>query len=193
MTRVDFYLLDDDSTDSLIDFTCRLIEKIRANGQRTHIHADDSGLSRRIDQALWNFKPESFIPHLLLDSEPVEKSSEAPVSISQPPLPGAIADSTGQIPGQLHYDLNTREGAGQFAPGSNNVDVTIGLHQPPATCNGVLINLSDTVPTFFSRFDRTLEIVKSTDSCRQKSRERYRFYQQRGYPLKHHTLSVNKH
>ena len=52
----------------------------------------------------------------------------------------------------------------------------------------VLINLSPTVPPFFSRFERALEIVNDDPSVRDPGRDRYRFYQQRGYPLKHHKM-----
>ena len=69
-----------------------------------------------------------------------------------------------------------------------NVQVTIGTDVTPQTFDGVLINLAQTVPTFFSRFERTLEIVDDCDAARAQSRDRYRFYQKRGYPLQHHTL-----
>lgn len=52
----------------------------------------------------------------------------------------------------------------------------------------VLINLSPSVPPFFSRFERALEIVNDDPSVRDPGRDRYRFYQQRGYPLKHHKM-----
>lgn len=52
----------------------------------------------------------------------------------------------------------------------------------------VLINLSGEVPPFFSRFERTLEIVNDDPSVRDPGRDRYRFYQQRGYPLQHHKM-----
>jgi len=52
----------------------------------------------------------------------------------------------------------------------------------------VLINLSPEVPSFFSRFERALEIVNDDPSVRDPGRERYRFYQSRGYPLKHHKM-----
>lgn len=50
----------------------------------------------------------------------------------------------------------------------------------------VLINLSQTTPAHFARFERMFEIVSSDDADKLAGRERYRFYQQRGYPLTHH-------
>lgn len=49
----------------------------------------------------------------------------------------------------------------------------------------VLINLSGNTPAHFARFERMIEIVCAQDDDRTAGRERYRFYQQRGYPLKH--------
>lgn len=49
----------------------------------------------------------------------------------------------------------------------------------------VLINLSSATPTHFARFERMFEIVASDDADKTAGRERYRFYQQRGYPLTH--------
>ena len=58
----------------------------------------------------------------------------------------------------------------------------------PANDRRILINLAHKVPTFFSRFERALEIVNQSDAVRETARERYRFYQQRGYPLKTHKM-----
>lgn len=49
----------------------------------------------------------------------------------------------------------------------------------------VLINLSDTTPAHFASFERMFEIVSSDAADKAAGRERYRFYQQRGYPLTH--------
>jgi DNA polymerase-3 subunit chi len=49
----------------------------------------------------------------------------------------------------------------------------------------VLINLSGNTPAHFARFERMIEIICAQEDDRRAGRERYRFYQQRGYPLKH--------
>jgi len=49
----------------------------------------------------------------------------------------------------------------------------------------LLINLSTGTPAHFARFERMLEIVAADDADKVAGRERYRFYQQRGYPLTH--------
>lgn len=49
----------------------------------------------------------------------------------------------------------------------------------------VLINLTAHPPAHFARFERLFEIVSTDADDVSSGRERYRFYQQRGYPLTH--------
>jgi DNA polymerase-3 subunit chi len=49
----------------------------------------------------------------------------------------------------------------------------------------ILINLSATTPAHFAQFERMFEIVSSEAADAGAARERYRYYQQRGYPLTH--------
>lgn len=53
----------------------------------------------------------------------------------------------------------------------------------------VLINLAMEVPTFFSRFERLAECVDNDEVARTASRDRYRFYRDRGYPLAVHEIA----
>lgn len=52
----------------------------------------------------------------------------------------------------------------------------------------VLINLSSRTPSQFARFERLLELISTDVADKTAGRERYRFYQQRGYPLTHFDL-----
>lgn len=49
----------------------------------------------------------------------------------------------------------------------------------------ILINLAPVAPAHFARFERMFEIISADDADKAAGRERYRFYQQRGYPLTH--------
>jgi DNA polymerase-3 subunit chi len=66
--------------------------------------------------------------------------------------------------------------------------VLIGSEEPPQQHSGVLINLGEEVPPFFSRFERLLEIVDGDAERRARSRVRYKFYRDRGYELSMHNL-----
>ena len=66
--------------------------------------------------------------------------------------------------------------------------VLIGHEQPPEQERQVLLNLSDSVPEFFSRFERVLEILNQHAQTRDLGRNRYSFYRDRGYPLKYHEI-----
>jgi len=62
----------------------------------------------------------------------------------------------------------------------------VAEHPGPA---GVLINLQSSPPSFFSRFERLAEIVGLDDADVAAGRERYRFYRERGYELRTHSLT----
>jgi DNA polymerase III subunit chi len=65
--------------------------------------------------------------------------------------------------------------------------VLIGMTEPPATGRwDVLVNLAPQVPDFFSRYERVAEVVDANPERRERSRERYRFYRDRGYKLNTH-------
>ena len=53
----------------------------------------------------------------------------------------------------------------------------------------VLINLNDTTPSFFSRFERLIEIVSLDEVDRIAARQRWAFYKQRGYAMNNHDMS----
>ena len=52
-----------------------------------------------------------------------------------------------------------------------------------------LINFTDSVPAGFTQYQKMAEIVIQTEDDLAKSRERWKYYQQRGYPLHSHQLS----
>jgi DNA polymerase-3 subunit chi len=53
----------------------------------------------------------------------------------------------------------------------------------------LLISLHDECVSFFSRFERVIEIVSGDAEDSRKGRERYKFYKDRGYELRHIDLS----
>ena len=53
------------------------------------------------------------------------------------------------------------------------------------TREGHIPDLSDAPPGHFARFERMFEIISADEADKSNGRERYRYYQQRGYPLTH--------
>ncbi len=74
-------------------------------------------------------------------------------------------------------------------PGTDEaVSITLDTAAAPAPIPPLLINLADEIPSFFSHFDRVVEIVSGDARIRTSGREHFRFYRDRGYPLQHHVL-----
>lgn len=76
------------------------------------------------------------------------------------------------------------------APGDVSLAaVLIGAAEPLPSHRDVMVNLGERVPEFFDRFDRVLEIVHGDAATRGRSRERFKFYRDRGLSPETHKLS----
>lgn len=73
---------------------------------------------------------------------------------------------------------------------SASPSVLLGFSDEPKYHGNVMINLSGNIPNFFSHFERVAEIVPGNKEMRTKSRENFRFYQERGYPLHTHNIQI---
>ncbi len=78
MTKVDFYILQASGEDARRHFCCRLVDKALRAGHRILVTTDTQAEAEHLDDLLWTFKPESFIPHQLLDAS---RTATAPVLI----------------------------------------------------------------------------------------------------------------
>jgi DNA polymerase-3 subunit chi len=66
-------------------------------------------------------------------------------------------------------------------------------HTPePVIHEDVLINLREEMPSYFSRFQRLVEIVTNDPDDRSRARERYRYYRDRGYEIVTHDLGKTR-
>lgn len=143
MPKADFYLLTDSGPESIFHFVCRLAQKAFRQGHRLYFHMKDNRDAHLLDEMLWTFSEESFVPHHLYGEGP------------EPAPPLQIG--SGVIP-EAHHDI--------------------------------LVNLSGSFPDFHAQFARILEIVSGEDSAREKAREHYRLYQQKGYVLTLHKTDI---
>lgn len=74
-------------------------------------------------------------------------------------------------------------------PLARQTPILIGADADELTSADVLINLAEQPPEFFGRFQRLLEVVSGDADDRERARERYRYFKQRGYPLETHDLA----
>lgn len=85
--------------------------------------------------------------------------------------------------------------AGSFLPHAVYADsqdadqpILLGHALEPDGPADVMLNLDSAVPPWFGRFQRVAELVGGDEAARAAARERYRFYQDRGYTLNTHKL-----
>ncbi|RYG01950.1 MAG: DNA polymerase III subunit chi, partial [Chitinophagaceae bacterium] len=76
--------------------------------------------------------------------------------------------------------------AHQIIGGGEEAKVEITFTTEAGNHHDVLINLSRHIPDYFSRFDRLSEVVIQESAILENTREHYRFYKQRGYPITQH-------
>lgn len=93
MTRIDFYEVAGDE----LTYACRIIEKAWRSGMAVYAHAADAGQAARLDERLWVFRADSFVPHALAAA-----GEPAPVLIGHgdaPPAPHeALVNLGNEVP-----------------------------------------------------------------------------------------------
>ena len=140
-TRVDFYLLSDLEPQAHWLVTCRLLEKAYYKGHKTFVYCANKSDAELIDELLWTFKEDSFIPHNLQGEGP------------EPPP-----------------------------------KIQIGYDKEPRGFNDILFNLSPSIPSFYTKFKRIIELVINNEEHKVHSRARYKEYKMRGCDLFTHNI-----
>ena len=120
-------------------YACRLVRKARAADMRVVVFTRDREQLEVLDEALWTFSEQDFLPHVTADDE---LASQTPIILT------------------------------------DDAEATLPHHQ-------ILINVSGETPAHFARFERLFEVISTDEDDLTAGRERYRQYQQRGYPLTH--------
>lgn len=87
--------------------------------------------------------------------------------------------------------------AGAFAPHcrtesplASETPIVIGGSLTAINQHRQLLNLSDSVPPEFSRFDELVEIVSQAGADKLPARERFKFYRERGHELHNQDISA---
>lgn len=139
--RVDFYLIASEQAQARWLLACRLLEKAYNKGHRVYVHCTNQHDAEFLDELLWTFKDDSFIPHNLQGEGP------------EPPPP-----------------------------------VQIGYAEDPKGFNDILLNLTDEIPAFYTRFKRVMELVSNVEAEKELSRIRYKEYRSKRCEMSVHEL-----
>ena len=96
--RVDFYVLESPAANARARFACRLSEKAWTLGHQVHALTVDAAASSELDELMWTFRQDSFLPHELWpDAKP-----ETPVTIghnaTSAPSADLLINLTDEIP-----------------------------------------------------------------------------------------------
>ena len=83
-TRIDFYVLQNRSPNGHLKLTCRIVGKAYKLGHRVYMKTKNLDESLILDDFLWTFAQNSFIPHQL-DNHSRNRAS--PVLIGEQPTP----------------------------------------------------------------------------------------------------------
>ena len=91
--------------------------------------------------------------------------------------------------------------ATEFVPHCHdNNDAVVLAHSPvvltptptQAPHQQVLVNLGESVPEGFERYERLIEVVSHGDNDRAQARQRWKQYADRGYTLQRHDLALKE-
>jgi len=80
--QIDFYVLQEQSMDGRFRLACRIIEKAYRLGHRVYVRTGNSDDSNVLDDLLWTFSQNSFVPHQLSAES---NTRESPVVIGEHP------------------------------------------------------------------------------------------------------------
>jgi DNA polymerase-3 subunit chi len=68
--RIDFYLLASEHANARWLIACRLIEKAYYKGHKVFVYCENQQEAELLDELLWTFRDDSFIPHNLQGEGP---------------------------------------------------------------------------------------------------------------------------
>lgn len=77
-------------------------------------------------------------------------------------------------------------------PLASRTPIILTCGAPPAHADQILLNLAESPPGFFGRFERLVEFVGTEAEEIARSRERFRFYRDRGYKIQTHNLLAQR-
>jgi len=167
-TKVDFYVLDKDSQSERFKFVCRFVDKLQKIQKTAHIVVEDSLSAQALDELLWQFPGESFLPHTLHSSDQVPD----------------------QGPDQSSDQKTEQQDTDDSPILIQSMGVLAGEEQKEDNKYDVLINLSSGSASTHIQYSRIVEVVIQAAEVLTSTRARYKFYREQGYPLQSHPIQI---
>jgi DNA polymerase-3 subunit chi len=102
--RVDFYVLKSADVKQRWAFACRLTEKAYLKDLKIVIVNDTLADAKALDELLWTFNEQSFIPHqICLDEQSVDPATPVHLTVESAALPAAdlLVNLAHRLPAQL--------------------------------------------------------------------------------------------
>jgi DNA polymerase-3 subunit chi len=102
--RVDFYVLKSAAVKQRWAFACRLTEKAYLKDLKIVIVNDTLADAKALDELLWTFNEQSFIPHqICLDEQSVDPATPVHLTVESAALPAAdlLVNLAHRLPAQL--------------------------------------------------------------------------------------------
>lgn len=161
MTRIDFYILGENSQRDINHMVCRLCEKALTQQMKVLIYTQSAEQAQQLDDLLWTYKDDSFIAHHNCFNK---------LELGENKKTSATA---------FHYPVQI--GSEAIAQDPNNNPENEQFPQ-------LLINLSCETPAFYQQFERIAEMVGKEGNAREIARNRYRFYREKGFSLNKYDL-----
>lgn len=87
MTQVDFYVIPGEDLQQRLQFACRLTDKAYRLGHRVYIHTESAQQARALDDLLWTFQQNSFVPHGIHNA--ANEDAQLPVQLGHDSEPDA--------------------------------------------------------------------------------------------------------
>ena len=104
MPKVNFYLLKQASEQARNMLACKLAEQQSRQGQRVYVRLGSATQVSEMDELLWSFAPESFVPHAL-HTDPA--AANTAVLLGHDPVPPS---ATGCVLNLTHEPARTHAG-----------------------------------------------------------------------------------
>lgn len=165
--RVDFYLLADQAPSAFWLLACRLLTKAYRQNHNVFVYCKEANEACQLDELLWTYDPNSFIPHCIMGSE---SSDYSPIHIGWEEEKNTFEENP-----SLDFEKTN--------PFEKDLKTSLKIHDEFDSNklflnhkSKILFNLSSKIPSFYSQFQRVVELIANDEQAKAESRKRYANY-----------------